>query len=244
MRVVDPSPLLREAAEVLREVKGEVVVVGAAAIEVALHGQPATITPTRDVDLVVDTKDVDAVVMRLEAADLTPSTLEYEKGFTWVRDDLKVQLIRGFYPFPRGVSTGLPVNPTADTARDGAHREEVAFAQDPLKAQILVASAACLVALKQNAFGRRRPPDDEIVRRDFHDVYLLLGHVPDEVLRSYQLADGHVRKRVRVATKLLTEEGEPVQLAAEEIVKLEEAANQRDAEREIVLAARAFEERL
>lgn len=82
MKVVNPSPLLREAAEALRKVRSEVVVVGAAAVEVALHGVPAAINPTRDVDLVVHTDDVDDVVRRLEAADLVPSVLDHEKGFT------------------------------------------------------------------------------------------------------------------------------------------------------------------
>ncbi|HET7484860.1 MAG TPA: hypothetical protein VFJ64_05720 [Solirubrobacterales bacterium] len=245
MKVVDPSPLLREAAEVLREVRNEVVVVGATAVEVALHGVPAAINPTRDVDLVVHTDDVDDVVRRLEAADLAPSVLDHERGFTWVRNDLKVQLIRGFHPFARGASASLPSNPTADTARSDGHREQVAFVSDPLDGQLWVATAACLIALKQSAFGRTRALDDEVIKRDFHDVYLLLDHVPDEVFRSYGAADGHVRKRVRRATELLADrDGEPVRFAAEEMVKLGEAPNQRDAEAEILIAARAFSERL
>jgi hypothetical protein len=243
--VVDPSALLRDAAEALGDVKDDVVIVGAAAIEVALHGAPASITPTRDVDLVVDAADVDRVVEQLEAAELTPSELEYERGFTWARDELKVQLIRGFHPFPPGRSAGLPVNSTAGAARHGAHREEVAFASEPETGRLWVATAACLVALKQNAFGRTRPPDHEVVRRDFHDVYLLVDQVPDQVLAGYGVADGGVRPSVREAVAVLGDErGDPLRWAAREMVALGEARNQRDAEAEILLSTRAFGERL
>jgi hypothetical protein len=245
VKVIEPSDLLREAAQALRVVKDEVVVVGAAAIEVALHGVPALITPTRDVDVVVDTIAVDTVVRQLEVAALVPSQLDYERGFTWVRDDLKVQLIRGYHPFPQGVSTGLPVNPVADAARDVANREEVAFEERPSTAQLWVATAACLIALKLNAFGRTRPPDNEVVRRDFHDVYLLVDHVPDQVLASYDTADGGIRQGVRDAVMSLCDrDGDPLRFAASEMVRLGEARNQRDAEAEIFLAAKAFGERL
>jgi hypothetical protein len=245
VRTVEPSALLRDAAEVLGDVKNDVVIVGAAAIEVALHGVPASITPTRDVDLVVAAHDVDRVVQQLEAAELIPSELDYERGFTWVRDELKVQLIRGFHPFPPGRSAGLPVNPTADAARHAAHREEVAFAAEPETPRLWVATPACLVALKQNAFGRTRPPDHEVVRRDFHDVYLLVDQVPDRVLAAYGIADGGVRQGVREAVAVLCDErGDPLRLAAREMVGLGEARNQRDAEAEILLSMRAFGERL
>lgn len=245
MRVINPSGLLRDAAGVLAEVKDDVVLVGAAAVEPALDGVPAAITPTRDVDAVVSAIDVDAVVKQLEAARLEPSPLEYEKGFTWVRDDLKVQLIRGFHPFPRGGSVGLPVNPVVESARHGPHRERVSFAARPDVPRLWVVSAACLVALKRHAFGRTRPPDGEVVRRDFHDVYLLVDNVPDQVLASYGIADGGVRQGVRGAVALLCDEdGDPLRLAAEEMVSLEEADNQRDAEAEIRLSMREFAERL
>lgn len=245
MKVVEPSELLREAAEALAAVKEDVVLVGAAAIEVALHGVQGTITPTRDVDLVVDAPDVEKVVKQLEAARLAPSKLDFERGFTWVRDDLKVQLMRGFHPFPQGRSTGLPVNPVADAARQVAHREEVAFAAGPEVAQLWVATAACLIALKRNAFGRLRPPENQVVRRDFHDVYLLVDQVPDQVLASYGIADGGVRQGVREATSLLCEaQSDPLRLAAAEMVDLGEARNQRDAEAEILAGMRAFDKRL
>lgn len=245
MKVVDPSDLLREAAEALAGVEGDVVIVGAAAIEVALHGAPAAITPTRDVDVVVDAPDVEKVVEQLESAKLMPSELDFEKGFTWIRDDLKVQLIRGFHPFPQGRSVGLPVNPVAATARSGAHREEVAFGAEPEIARLWVANAACLIALKRNAFGRTKPPDNEVVRRDFHDVYLLVDQVPDQVLASHGVADGGVRQGVREAVALLCDaRGDPLRLAAAEMASLEEARSQRDAEAEILLSMRAFGKRL
>ena len=47
-------PLLAEAAEILGPVRNDVVVIGAAPLEVALADAPSVaITPTRDVDLVV-----------------------------------------------------------------------------------------------------------------------------------------------------------------------------------------------
>lgn len=245
VKAVEPSPLLREAAETLGPVCDDVVVIGAVALEVALAEKEAALTPTRDVDLVVHNSDVDSVVGQLEAAELRRSTVEHEEAFTWVRGDLKVQLIRGFYPFPAGASARLPVNPVVEAARDDVHRERVAFATAPCEPRLWVANPACLVALKQNAFGRTRASDDAVVRRDFHDVYELFRHVPEDVLRSYELAQAQVRQRVRAAARLLCDDGcEPVRLAAEEMVELEEADSLRDAEQEVLLTAEAFMERL
>jgi hypothetical protein len=54
VKVVTPTRLLAEAADVLAEVRDDVVVVDAAALEVALAEQSsAVITPTRDIDVVV-----------------------------------------------------------------------------------------------------------------------------------------------------------------------------------------------
>lgn len=245
MKIIEPTALLREAAAVLAGVKDDVVVVGAAAVEVALHGAPAAITPTRDVDAVVGVDDVDTVVEHLEAAKLKPSQEDHERGFTWIRDDLKVQLIRGFHPFAHGASANLPVNPIADAARSPAHREEVAFAGHGLRRRLWVASPACLVALKHNAFGRTKPPGNEVVRRDFHDVYLLVEHAADQVLASYEVADGGVRRGVREAVALFFDEhGDPLRLAGEEMVRLGEAGSQRDAEAEIRISMREIAARL
>lgn len=253
MKVVDPSPLLEDAAGVLVSVKDSVVVIGAVAVEVALDSVPAAITPTRDVDLVVGTEQVEKVIRHLEDASLKPSEVKYERGFTWVRGDLKVQLIRGFHPFPPAVGAGLPVNPTAELARDPVHREAVAFVAAPDQPALWVANAACLIALKQHAFGRTRPTGDgasstvvgETVRRDFHDVYSLIAHVPEEVVETYEAAGGAVRERVRIAvTRLAAQDDEAVRLAAAEMVALGESEGQREAEATILRGARMFEGRL
>jgi hypothetical protein len=244
VKVVDPKPMLWDAAAALEPVKNDIVVVGAAAVDVALHGRPAAITPTRDVDVVVDKDNVERIVSRLEEAELRPSEIDYEAGFTWVRDDLKVQLIRGFHPFPKGASRGLPQNDVADAARMVAHREEVSFAGDPERARLWVATPACLLALKQRAFGRTRASTDEIVKRDYYDAFLLIAQIPDELLAAYGIANGHVRERVRKAVSVLAADGTEVRLAGEEMVELRDAGNQRDAEAEIRLAAQSFAENL
>lgn len=244
MKVVDPSPLLTEAADVLDPVRDEVVVVGAAALEVALDKAVASITPTRDVDVVVGVKEATAVVRQLEDANLSESEADHERGFTWVRGDLKVQLMRGFHPFPPGRSRKLPANPAAESARSDEHRELVAFAEKPTDPRLWVATPACLVSLKQVAFGRIRPTGGEVVKRDYHDVYLLLAHAEDEVLATYADADGGVRGRVRKAIDQLQSDTDAIRLAAEEMVALGEARSQADAEREVVLVARAFSKRL
>jgi hypothetical protein len=61
VRVVTPTPLLREAADVLDRIRDEVVVIGALAVQVALDGHDVALAPTRDVDAAVSTAAVDAV---------------------------------------------------------------------------------------------------------------------------------------------------------------------------------------
>jgi hypothetical protein len=108
VKTVVPTGLMREAASVLAPVRDEVVVFGAVALQVALSGSRASVAPTRDVDLAVRAEDAGRVVAELERAGLTRSLDPYEAGHTWVRGDLKVQLVRPFHPFPRGVARDLP----------------------------------------------------------------------------------------------------------------------------------------
>jgi hypothetical protein len=64
VKVVAPTQLLAEAADVLASVRDDVVVVGAAALEVALADAVVeAITPTRDVDVVVPTERAAEVVV-------------------------------------------------------------------------------------------------------------------------------------------------------------------------------------
>jgi hypothetical protein len=98
------------------------------------------------------------------------STVEHESAFTWVRGDLKVQLVRTFHPFPRGAAKRLPQNQVFGMAANAAHQEVVAFVDGPNVPRLVCANAACLLALKEAAFGRTRPPDGALVERDFHDA--------------------------------------------------------------------------
>ena len=100
MKLITPTPLVAEAADVLAGFRDLVVVVGATAIEVALSDADVAITPTRDVDVVVPVEEAEAIVSALEADGLRRSDVPHERPFTWVRGDLKVQLVRTFHPFP------------------------------------------------------------------------------------------------------------------------------------------------
>jgi hypothetical protein len=101
VKVITPTRLLAEAADVLADIRDDLVVVGAAALEVALASdRRVEVTATRDLDVVVitPTRDIDAVVpvdraavvvSRLEGAGLRRSEVDNERAFTWVRGDLK-----------------------------------------------------------------------------------------------------------------------------------------------------------
>ncbi len=107
MKLIDPDPLLRAAADALAPVRDDVVVIGASAIRVALHGREVPVSPTSDVDVGTTVEAAERVVAALEDAGLTRSPEAHERSFTWVRgDDLKVQLIRLFHPFPSRRPTG------------------------------------------------------------------------------------------------------------------------------------------
>lgn len=112
MKVVSPTRLLAEAADVLGPIRDYAVVIGATALEVALSdARSAVITPTRDVDVVVPADRAREVVDHLEASGLRRSDVAHERAFTWVRGELKVQLVRSFHPFPKPPATSLPSNP-------------------------------------------------------------------------------------------------------------------------------------
>jgi hypothetical protein len=66
VRVVTPTTLLLEAAEILEGIRDDVVVIGAVAVQVALDGHEVVLTPTRDVDAGVATDAAERVVAHLE----------------------------------------------------------------------------------------------------------------------------------------------------------------------------------
>jgi hypothetical protein len=244
VRVVTPSRLLAEAADVLAPVRNEVVVVGAAALEVALAEAASVITPTRDVDVIVPVDLVHQVVAHLEAADLRPSEAPHERGFTWTRGDLKVQLVRTFHPFPGPEARRLPENPVFGIAARRECHSVVAFAEAPETARLLCANAGCLLALKQAAFGRTRATDDAPVDRDFHDAYLLISSLPDTVLSDITAGGAEVRTRAAHAVDQLAAGGNATQAAARQMVRLRDASTQREAEAAVRRAAARIRRRM
>lgn len=230
MKVVASTPLLRDAAAILDPIRDEVVVIGALAVQIALDGHDVALTPTRDVDAGVDTAAVERVVAHLEASDLRRSELPHERAFTWVKQDLKVQLLRPFHPFPKGAAEGLPVNNIVSELVD--HRMLVAFEADPTRGRLWAATPAALVALKEAAFGRTRPTG-EAVDRDFSDVAMLLDRLGRDIAEAVS-GSPQMRGRVMRAARRLLDE--PAYAAASrEMVR----AGQQDT----VLAAEEFTRR-
>lgn len=244
MKVVTPSRLMSDAADVLAPVRDAVVVFGAIAVEVALAEADTAITPTRDVDLVVATPHVAEVVRHLEDADLRRSEVPHERGFTWVRGDLKVQLVRSFHPFPSGPAELLPSQPSVTVAADAAHQDEVSFADDPARLRFRCVSTACLVALKGQAFGRLRPGADTIVDRDFCDVYLVLREAGDAVVEDYLRADRTVRTWVEQAVEVLAGDEEAITRAAREASRIGVARDLPSAQADVRRVAARFQRRL
>jgi hypothetical protein len=108
VKVLSPTPLIRDAAAVLEPVREDLVVIGAVAVQVALSGRDVALTPTRDVDAGVANEAVERVVAHLERQGMRRSEEAHERSFTWIKDELKIQLLRKFEPFPKGASRGLP----------------------------------------------------------------------------------------------------------------------------------------
>jgi hypothetical protein len=227
---------MRETAEVLGPVRDDVVVIGAIAVQIALDGHSAALTPTRDVDAAVKTEAVDRVIAQFRAARLEPSKLPHERGFTWVKGPLKVQLLRPFHPFPKGAARGLPVSnliPELDR-----YREMVAFEDSPETPRFWAATAAALVGLKEAAFGRKRN-DGEMVDRDFSDVALLLDRVGDKI--AGEVADAPpMLARVQAAAERLLDDEDASTAAARELVKTGEHDTQRAGELAVRRAAERF----
>jgi hypothetical protein len=245
LKVVRPTRLLAEAAEVLAPFRDAVVVVGAAALEVALaDADGVAITPTRDVDVVVPIDRAADIVAHLEAANLERSPVPHERAFTWVRGDLKVQLVRNLHPFATPPARGLPANVAFGMAATEAHQLSVAFADNPAVPRLVCVNAACLLALKQAAFGRTRPSDDTPVERDFHDAYLLVSEAAGSVVSDWAAAEYEVRQRARDAIAQLAEGDAATAAAGRQLVRLGQAASQREAEAAVRRAAARVQRRL
>jgi len=255
VKVIAPSGLLREAADALGPVWQEVVVIGAAALQIVLaddlsaNAAPVgliefVVSPTRDVDVAVEMPAAEAVVSQLEHAGLEPSDEPYERGFTWVRGDLKVQLVRPFHPFPSTTAERLPTNPQLSLLARLQHRLTVAFEEAPIEPRLQSANAAALVALKQVAFGRTRP-DGTAVARDYHDVYAVVAARSDDLELAYRAADYHVRSLVdRALANLAVQGGPQSRAAAEQHAAITGDLNIATHERAIVRASTLMARRL
>jgi len=233
-----------EAADALADMCDRVVLIGAAAVDVALAAERTSITPTRDVDLVVETERVAEVVTHLETSSFERSDLPHERGFTWVRGDLRVQLLRSFHPFPKGPAARLPANPVFGMAANPAHHDAVAFEAEPRRIRLLCVRPLCLVALKEAAFGRTRHGEERPAERDYHDVHLLFRHVPGELLDDMPRASYEVRQRAQGAVELLADGGEATAAAARQMVLTGEADTQREAEAAVRRTAASVGRRL
>jgi hypothetical protein len=251
VRVVHPSELMREAAVVLEPVRDDIVIIGAVAVQIALDGHQValaatrdidvalTLTPTRDIDAGVKTDAVHRVVARLEEIGLRRSDVPHEHSFTWVKGDLKVQLLRPFDPFPKGSANGLPVSNIIPELH--AHRVAVAFDDTPDTFRFWAASAAALIGLKEAAFGRTRP-GGEPVDRDFSDVAMLLEQLSGEIAEELRDPSPMRGRAVRAAQRLLSNAAN--EAAARELVKAGGHDTQRGAERAVQRAAQAFLRRI
>lgn len=188
---------MRDAADVLAPVKDDVVVIGATALEAALAGKDTRATATTDVDCGVRVDSAARVIAELERAGLRQSEVAHERDFTWVRDDLKVQLIR-----PPARTVAPPVALLVTNTQLGLadkFREPVAFNDDPGVYRLWVATPAAVLALKGHAFGRTRP-DSGLVERDYHDSYLLVEFAGDEIAVEFNSTDdGQLRGLIRRA---------------------------------------------
>lgn len=248
LKVITPTALAAEAAEVLRPHRDDVVVVGATAIEIGLaEAREFSITPTRDVDVVVPVERAAAVIERLEgpAVGMTRSELAHERGFTWERDGLKVQLVRTFHPHAKPPVVALPANPAFGMASIAQHQIAVAFDDAPGEVRLRCANAACLIGLKQAAFGRTRFGASGVVERDYHDAYLLMAAVPEDVAAGYAVAEYEVRSRVRRAVAALAGGGAETIAAAREMRRLDSGVeSQRQAEQQVRRAALRMQRRL
>lgn len=232
VKVIEPNRLARAAADSLGPVRGEVVVIGALAVEIALSGSEVALTPTADVDAGIRSEDVDAVVTHLEAIGFERSELAYERAFTWVRGGVKVQLMRPFHPFPSRHARGLPESNLVTELE--SHKWEVAFAADPETGLFWSARPAVLVALKEAAFGRLRSGSEEPVDRDFSDAILLLDH-HRELIREEAARSTHLRHRIVRAARRLA--GDPAP-AVRELLAIGQAENARVAEALVARIAR------
>lgn len=223
MKVIRPTRMMLTAAEVIEPVKDHVAVFGAAAVQMAVGDRTTAITPTTDVDLALVERGalettVDQVIRTLRNAKLDPSDADHERGFTWVSDTVKIQLVRGFAPFPKGLAKDLPSQPGIEDFFDA--RQAIAFDGSPQVVRFWCADPASLIGLKQRAFGRTRDGGEPVVR-DYGDVFLLMRFCADEIAELWPALNVSVHQHVMKAIELLLDDqSEAVNAGSLELVKL------------------------
>lgn len=237
VKVVSPNALLRAAAELLGPVRADVTVIGALAVQIALDGHDVALTPTGDIDAGTSIERANRVVAHLEASGLKRSPEPHERRFTWIRGDLKVQLVRAFHPFPKPPANGFPVNNLV--AELGRYRWGVAFEGAPDERVFWAATPAAVVALKEEAFGRTRPITEEPVDRDFSDVALLLDNEGERIAREVA-GDAQMRARVRRAAERLGGEAEALEGAVRQLAASGQEQTPREAEAMVRRACNDF----
>jgi hypothetical protein len=145
VKVITPTRLVAEAADVLGEFRGSVVVVGAAAIEVALSGAGVAITPTRDVDVVVQMADAEAIVMALEADGMQRSDVPHG-------DDVVREWRAAGHEVQQRARTAIPALAAGGQATMAAGGEMVRLGQAgnqrQAEARVLRTAAAALRSLE------------------------------------------------------------------------------------------------
>lgn len=205
-------------------------------MQIALEGHEIPLTPTLDVDAGISTDRAAAVVAHLEGDGLRRSEVKHEQGFTWVRDNLKVQLVRPFHPFPKPPADRLPVNTLIPAL--SRYRWLIAFEDDPERGLFWAARPAALVGLKEAAFGRTRPSEEK-VDRDYSDVVLLLENEHERISEEVS-GDGPMRSRVRRAALRLSEEPSAIESAVRELVASGCSETPREAAATVERATRAM----
>jgi hypothetical protein len=237
VRIVTPSPLLRDVAEILKPVRSDVTVIGAVAVQIALDGHDVALSPTGDIDAGTSVERAAEVVRHLESRGFRRSDEPHERSFTWIGENLKVQLVRSFHPFAKPPAKGLPVNNLVNELV--RYRWSVAFEEDPEDALFWAATPAALVALKEAAFGRTRPATDEPVHRDFSDVALLLDNEGERIVGEVA-SDSQMRARVLRAAERLRGEPEALEGAVRQLVATGQEQTPREAEAMVVRAVGDF----
>lgn len=100
-----------------------------------------------------------------------------------------------------------------------------------------------MLALKGHAFGRTRP-NGGLVERDYHDAYLLIGYVGEEIAAEFNgTDDGQLRGLIR---KALDDLGEDVAREAvrNQVTRLQAGVSAREADARLTRAIMTFSRRL